>query len=239
MNTTAIRNYAQQARRDFRKLVTEKAQSLGIDSSKIEEAVVKGDALIVHGQAFPVSMKKQRDELVSLVKAKGFGAVVDEMAYTLFNRFSALRFMEVHDYLPQRVFSAKDGGDTPDILRNALDVADALFPTPKERDEIREMRMGRARFTVAHEIGHVIMHAPWLRAVLQDGKNVLKLNRSSIPAYLDPECQANAFASALLMPTTLVASVLDRGGNWTDIHDLFHVSPEAARYRVTNLEKFL
>ena len=141
MNTTAIRNYAQQARRDFRKLVTEKAQSLGIDKDKIEEAVVRGDALIVHGQAMPASMKKQRDELVSLVKAKGFGAVVDEMAYTLFNRFSALRFMEVHDYLPQRVFSAKDGSDTPDILRNALDVIDTLIPSAEEKAEIRGMRI--------------------------------------------------------------------------------------------------
>jgi hypothetical protein len=141
MNTTAIKNFAQRARRDFRKLVTDKAHALGIGKKEIAKAVEKGDALVIHGQAFPVAIKRQRDELITLVRQQGFDHVVDAMAYTLFNRLCALRFMEVHNYLPQRVLSAKDGGDVPDILRNAADVADKLFSDPKARKEIKELKL--------------------------------------------------------------------------------------------------
>jgi hypothetical protein len=141
MNTTAIKNFAQRARRDFRKLVTDKAHALGIGKKDIAKATEKGDALIIHGQAFPVSVKRQRDELIAVVQQQGFDHVVDSMAYTLFNRLCALRFMEVHDYLPQRVLSAKDGGDVPDILKNAVDVAEKLFSDPKERKSVKELKL--------------------------------------------------------------------------------------------------
>jgi hypothetical protein len=141
MKTKAIENYAKKARNDFRKLVTDKAHALGIGKKEIAKAVEKGDALVIHGQAFPVSIKRQRDELIAIVHQQGFDHVVDAMAYTLFNRLCALRFMEVHDYLPQRVLSAKDGGDVPDILRNATDVADKLFSDPKARKEIKELKL--------------------------------------------------------------------------------------------------
>lgn len=141
MNTTAIKNFAQRARRDFRKLVTDKAHALGIGKKEIAKAVEKGDALVIHGQAFPVSIKRQREELIDIVQQQGFDHVVDAMAYTLFNRLCALRFMEVHDYLPQRVLSAKDGSDVPDILKNAADVADQLFSDPKARKAIKELKL--------------------------------------------------------------------------------------------------
>lgn len=141
MNTTAIKNFAQRARRDFRKLVTDKAHSLGIDKKEIAKAVEKGDALIIHGRAFPLSIKRQRDELIDIVRQQGIDQVVDATAYTLFNRLCALRFMEVHDYLPQRVLSSKNGGDVPDILKNAADVADRLFSDPKVQKEIKELKL--------------------------------------------------------------------------------------------------
>jgi hypothetical protein len=141
MNKTAIENYAKRARREFRKLVTDKAHALGIGKKDIAKAVEKGDALIIHGQAFPLTLKRQRDELIAIVRQRGFDHVVDAMAYTLFNRLSALRFMEVHDYLPQRVLSARDGSDIPDILKNAADLVDRLFTDPKERKEIKELKL--------------------------------------------------------------------------------------------------
>lgn len=141
MNTSTIKTFAQRARREFRKLVTDKAHALGIGKTEIAKSVEHGDALIIHGQAFPLSVKRQREELIAIVKQQGFDHVVDSMAYTLFNRLCALRFMEVHDYLPQRVLSAKDGGDVPDILKNAVDVVDKLFTDPKVRKEIKELKL--------------------------------------------------------------------------------------------------
>ena len=117
MNTTAIKNYAVRARCDFRKLVTEKLNSLGINEDGTSAAVQEaGDALIIDGVPFPVAIRQQRNQLLTLVARQGFEQVVESMAYTLFNRFCALRFMEVHEYLPQRVFTSKGGSETPDIL---------------------------------------------------------------------------------------------------------------------------
>ena len=141
MNTTTIENYAKRARRDFRKLVTDKAHALGIGKNEIAVSEEHGDALVIHGQAFPLAIKRQRDDLIAVVRQQGFDHVVDAMAYTLFNRLCALRFMEVHDYLPQRVLSAKDGGDAPDILKNAADVADKLFRDPQDRQAIKELKL--------------------------------------------------------------------------------------------------
>ena len=141
MNTTAIKNFAQRARRDFRKLVTDKAHALGIAKKEVAKAEEHGDALVIHGQTFPLSIKRQREELIAIVRQQGFDHVVDAMAYTLFNRLCALRFMEVHDYLPQRVLSAKDGGDAPDILKNAADVADKLFKAPQDRKAIKDLKL--------------------------------------------------------------------------------------------------
>ena len=75
---------------------------------------------------------------------------------------------------------------------------------------------GRARFTVIHEIGHYLLI----------DKNSVALCRANerIPAYRDPEWQANTLASALLMPPSLTA-----GMSQTEIASVFGVSAEAAR----------
>jgi hypothetical protein len=64
---------------------------------------------------------------------------MEEVAYTWFNRFAALRYMEIHDYLGHgwRVLSSRDGG-LPEILRHASEViADRL----ERRDRAREMQL--------------------------------------------------------------------------------------------------
>lgn len=144
MNTTPIKNFATAARRDLRQHVRDKAAALGIGKDgKAAEAQVSGDVLIINGIPFPAAIGRQRDALIKRIATEGYEAVVDAMAYTLFNRFCALRFMEVNGYLPQRVFSTGEGdGDTPDVLRHALDVVEEFWPNEESfQQRAREMKL--------------------------------------------------------------------------------------------------
>jgi hypothetical protein len=97
----------------------------------------------------------------------------------------------------------------------------------------------RARFTVAHEIGHGIMHGRYLKEIHTGNRKVTMLNRGQIPAYADPEKQANRFASEFLMPTPLVADLIRQGGEIQDIMDVFQVSFMAAEIKYSNVLKNL
>ena len=68
---------------------------------------------------------KKRQSLVREINNKGFNNVVEEVAYTWFNRIIAIRYMEVNDYLPTRtrVLSSEiEGKIEPDIITEALDL---------------------------------------------------------------------------------------------------------------------
>ena len=97
----------------------------------------------------------------------------------------------------------------------------------------------RARFTVAHEIGHGIMHGEYLKEIHSGNRQATVLNRGDIPHYRDPEKQANRFASEFLMPTPLVEAIIQQGGTPSDIMRIFHVSFTAAEIKDTNVRKNL
>ena len=80
------------------------------------------DAAAVAGRLLSEDEKKQRKELINQIRNKGYDQVMEEVAYTWFNRFIALRFMEVNNYLPThiRVFSDASGAFKPEILSNAM-----------------------------------------------------------------------------------------------------------------------
>jgi len=124
MNTAQLKNYAPEARKEFIAAVSAQAARLGITARGIADAQVKGDVLLVGGQAFQKSVESQRNALVKRVKAEGFDAVMEAVAYTWFNRFVALRYMELHGYLEHgyRVLSHPDGQGRPEILDHAADV---------------------------------------------------------------------------------------------------------------------
>jgi len=92
----------------------------------------------------------------------------------------------------------------------------------------------RARFTLAHEIGHGLMHGGFMRAT---GGRAPALKRSSIPAYKDPECQANRYASEFLMPTQLVLEHIRRGADVCEIPQIFRTSNKATRIKLEDLYK--
>ena len=138
MNKANLKSYAPKARLDFIKAVTERANVLGISAAGVVPAEVRGDVALIDGREWPAKVAGQRDELIARIKRKGFEQTMDEVAYTWFNRFAALRYMEIHDYLGHgwRVLSSRDGG-LPEILRHASEVTlPGLNP-----DRAREMQL--------------------------------------------------------------------------------------------------
>jgi hypothetical protein len=129
--------------------------------------------------------------------------------------------------------------ELPDGIEAAMDPQNRrLLLSPDTYEDLLN-EIPRARFTAAHEIGHGWLHSTELQHRILDGGNVLKLNRGSIPAYRDPECQANAFASALLMPTRHIVEITRTPLRQTSrIVRVFKVSAEAARYRIGGLDKY-
>ena len=121
MDKTAIKNFAVWARRKLIEDIKQKAFEIGITEGTIEEAVtISSDSAKVKGITLNKNELMQRRSLVSRIKEKGYSEVIEEVAYTWFNRFIALRFMEVNDYLPTgvRVLSSVEKGKVePDIIK--------------------------------------------------------------------------------------------------------------------------
>ena len=124
MNTSTLKSYAPEARQAFITAVSAQATRLGISATEIQPAQVQGDVLLIVGQAFPLTINESRNKLVERVRAHGFDATMDAVAYTWFNRFVAIRYMELHGYLDHgyRVLSHPEGLARPEILDHAADV---------------------------------------------------------------------------------------------------------------------
>jgi len=118
MDKNAIKKYAVWARREFISRVSQKAQQFGIT----EKEIVDANADSVNGRLLSPDEKKQRQALIAKIKREDYEQVMEEVAYTWFNRFSALRFMEVNGYLPShvRVFTDDEGSFKPQILAEAI-----------------------------------------------------------------------------------------------------------------------
>lgn len=88
---------------------------------------------------------------------------------------------------------------------------------------------GRDRFTLAHELGHYLMHCGESVRLARLGET------KTVPAYRDPEWQANTFAAELLMPIELINAVDEINPFY--ICDKFGVSFQAATIRINNIKK--
>ena len=120
MNKTAIKNYAIWARVQL----IENAKQRAYEYEISEKGSNRTDLDTVSGRLLTPTEKKQRVQLIEQIHQKGYTQVMEEAAYTWFNRFIALRFMEVNGYLPSkvRVFTDENGAFKPDILKEALTV---------------------------------------------------------------------------------------------------------------------
>ncbi|WP_061859497.1 BREX-1 system adenine-specific DNA-methyltransferase PglX [Priestia megaterium] len=126
MNKLALRTFATSARKELLKKVEAKAMKIGITEETIKKADIESsDAIFIDGKQLSKEEKIQRDKLIVRINQIGFKQVMEEVAYTWFNRFTALRFMEVNDYLPTgvRVLSSSNPNSAdPDMLNEALEL---------------------------------------------------------------------------------------------------------------------
>lgn len=100
MNQSKLKTYAPQARRDFIAAVTDRAALLGITPDGVAPIQGEGsDVITIGGTAWPKAVGVQRQALVEQIEVHGFDHVMEQAAYTWFNRFMALRYMELHGYL--------------------------------------------------------------------------------------------------------------------------------------------
>ena len=118
MDKNAIKKYAVWARKELIARVTQKAEQYEITKNKTTPA----DADSIGGRVLTAAEKKQRQALIAKINQDGFEQVMEEVSYTWFNRFTALRFMEVNNYLPShtRVFTNESGEFKPQILADAI-----------------------------------------------------------------------------------------------------------------------
>ena len=118
MDKNAIKKFAVWARTELIARVSLKGVEYAITENNIEDA----DADSVGGKVLTADEKKQRQALIAEINDKGYKQVMEEVAYTWFNRFSALRFMEVNGYLPShvRVFTDEGNNFKPQIITEAI-----------------------------------------------------------------------------------------------------------------------
>lgn len=118
MDKNAIKKFAVWARTELIARVSLKGVEYGITEDNIEDA----NADSVGGKVLTADEKKQRQALIAEINDKGYKQVMEEIAYTWFNRFSALRFMEVNGYLPShvRVFTDEENNFKPQIITEAI-----------------------------------------------------------------------------------------------------------------------
>ena len=130
MDKSAIRNFAIEARRILMKTAVTEAGFYGISKDECRKPVQQANDFEVYetlaateNRIFGADIRR-RQNLVQAIQGQGFDQVIEETAYTWFNRIIAIRFMEVNDYLPTRirVLSSETGSTTPDIVTQSLSV---------------------------------------------------------------------------------------------------------------------
>lgn len=130
MNKNVLQKFSIEARRELRDKVINKAFEYGIKEDEIKKGETESsDSIVVNGKALHKTQKDQRRKLIEKIESlneqgsNGFDVVVEEVAYTWFNRLIALRFLEVNRYIKTRAVSSEEGNNIPDIVTEALEVS--------------------------------------------------------------------------------------------------------------------
>ncbi|MED1410808.1 BREX-1 system adenine-specific DNA-methyltransferase PglX [Bacillus paramycoides] len=129
MNKAAIKNFAVSARTKLMDAVKQKAYELGITETEVKEPETYKDGFRINNKFFKSYELEQRRKLIQKIEEKDYKQVIEEVSYTWFNRFIAIRFMEVNEYLPTGVrvlSSAQEGKNEPDVIGEVTNIADDL-----------------------------------------------------------------------------------------------------------------
>lgn len=146
MNKNVLQKFSIEARQELKKKVISKAFEYGIDKDVIKKGQLESsDSIVVDGTVLDKTKKDQRRKLIDKIEmlneqgSDGFDVVVEEVAYTWFNRLIALRFLEVNRYIKTRAISSEEGNNIPDIVTEALEVS---FRNVKlDEDYIRNLKL--------------------------------------------------------------------------------------------------
>ncbi|WP_134684888.1 BREX-1 system adenine-specific DNA-methyltransferase PglX [Brevibacillus migulae] len=177
MNKTALKNFATNARKDLMKKVEARAFKIGITEEIIKTAQIEtSDAIYIDGKQLSITEKKQRDKLIQRIKEIGFKSVVEEVAYTWFNRFIALRFMEVNNYLPTKVrvlSSSNPESLEPDIIKEALSVDLDI-----DRELVYELKVNNKteelfKYLIIKQCNSLNKYLPFMFETIEDFKEIL------------------------------------------------------------------
>ncbi|MCB2290859.1 BREX-1 system adenine-specific DNA-methyltransferase PglX [Clostridium sp. CS001] len=146
MNKNALKIFAIESRKELIEKIKIKAMQYGIEKDKIKNSqTVSSDSIVINGKPLSKEEKQQREKLIEKIKSineeggDGYKQIIEEVAYTWFNRFTALRFMEVNNYLPTKVrvlSSATEGNVEPELIKEASNV-----DLPVDKHKIYEMKL--------------------------------------------------------------------------------------------------
>lgn len=154
MNKNAIKEFAINARLQLLSEVAIKARYFGIGDGGYLPVSTVGDAIVIEGVNVPYSLNGKeastRNRLIEKIESlsidsdyvTAYQSIIEEVAYTWFNRICAIRFMEVNDYLPSKIrilSSVTDGKDEPDIVSTPFDAL--IDYTDAEKEIIYTMQM--------------------------------------------------------------------------------------------------
>jgi len=146
MNKSILQKFAIEARRELREKIKSKAFEYGIKEDGIKKGEIESsDSIVVNGKALNKDEKEQRRKLIKKIEtlneegSNGFDLVIEEVAYTWFNRLMALRFMEVNRYIKTRVLSSEEDNKIPDIVTEALDIS--FKNVNLDEEYIRELKL--------------------------------------------------------------------------------------------------
>ena len=145
METSNIKSYAPKARVAFMDAVAKRLNTFGISANKqgelqVTEAIIQGSVLQIGDNNFDSKLASARQRLVERSEQLGYAQLVEQVAYTWFNRLCAIRYMEIHGYLGHgfRVLSHPNGDKRFEILDHAQDVAEELG---LERNHIIDLKL--------------------------------------------------------------------------------------------------
>ncbi|MFG6670631.1 BREX-1 system adenine-specific DNA-methyltransferase PglX [Bacillus subtilis] len=177
MNKSALKTFATNARRELLKKVEARSMKIGITEDNIKKADIESsDAIFIDGRQLSKEEKVQRDKLIDRIRQIGFKQVMEEVAYTWFNRFTALRFMEVNDYLPTkvRVLSSTNAGSTePDMMKDAL-----TLDLDLDKEYIYELKMNNSseelfKYLIIKHCNDLNSYMPFMFKTIDDYTEIL------------------------------------------------------------------
>lgn len=176
MNKTALKKFATEARRELLQKVELQARKLGITAEAIQKVSIESsDAVFIDGKQLSDTERSQRNKLIARINEIGFDRVMEETAYTWFNRFIALRYMEVNDYLPTkvRVLSSNSDSMEPDMMKEALSLDLEL-----DKEHVYDLKMNNKtdelfKYLIKMHCNDLNRYMPFMFETIEDYSEIL------------------------------------------------------------------